>query len=260
MNRYLITGLALFLCGIAASAQSYVEKARFNAPDAKQAVAVDASHFYAITNTRITKYTMQGDSLMTWQEDDKEKVRHLNSGIVLGHRLYCANSNFPLYPMASSVEVFDTRTLRHIESIPFGIDTGSCTWVLPGKRCWYVFFAHYDKTDKATGEVIDNSNLAQLVQYDRKWRRMHAWILPSRLLEEIRPASLSGAVLIGDTFYCTGHDAPKCHLLRIPDTGFTLEWIGDIDVPFYGQGIARGRDGDLWGIIRSESAVIRSTR
>lgn len=260
MNRYLITGLALFLCGIAASAQSYVEKARFNAPDAKQAVAVDASHFYAITNTRITKYTMQGDSLMTWQEDDKEKVRHLNSGIVLGHRLYCANSNFPLYPMASSVEVFDTRTLRHIESIPFGIDTGSCTWVLPGKRCWFVFFAHYDKTDKATGEVIDNSNLAQLVQYDRKWRRMHAWILPSRLLEEIRPASLSGAVLIGDTFYCTGHDAPKCHLLRIPDTGFTLEWIGDIDVPFYGQGIARGRDGDLWGIIRSESAVIRSTR
>ena len=128
---------------------------------------------------------------------------------------------------------------------------------LSDARTWYV---KESKTDKATGEVIDNSNLAQLVQYDRKWRRMHAWILPSRLLEEIRPASLSGAVLIGDTFYCTGHDAPKCHLLRIPDTGFTLEWIGDIDVPFYGQGIARGRDGDLWGIIRSESAVVRSTR
>ena len=237
--------------------QAYKEVKRYKAHHAYQAVAVGKDCFFAISNQHITKFSMDGDSLKTWHEPDKERIRHLNSGIVIGNRLYCAHSNYPLYPMASSIEIFDVKTLEHVGNVSFGIDTGSCTWVLPGKNCWYVFFAHYDMTKK--GNNTDNPNLSQLVKFDRKWRKMQAWTVPASLLEEVNPSSLSGAVLIGDTFYCTGHDAAKCYKLQIPECGMNLIRCGEVDVPFVGQGIALGRDGDLWGIIRKERVVVRSS-
>ena len=240
-----------------ASAQDYKEVARYKALYAKQAVAVGKDCFFAIENSHITKFNMQGDSLMTWHEPDKNRIRHLNSGIVIGNRLYCAHSNYPRYPMASSIEIFDVKTLTHVGSVSFGIDTGSCTWIVPGRNCWYVFFAHYDNTGKKAEK--DNPNLSQLVQFDKKWRKMQAWTVPGDLLQEVSPSSLSGAVKIGDIFYCTGHDASKCYKLRIPSCGMNLEWIGEVNVPFVGQGIALDRNGDLWGIIRKDRVVIRSS-
>ena len=131
--------------------RDFNEVERFDAYYATQGVAVDKHHFYAIENNHITKFTLKGDSITTWHEPDKEKIRHINSGFVLGHKLYCTHSNFPKVPMASSVEIFDTRTLRHIESISLGIDIGSCVWVARGKRCWYAFFAHYASGGKDPG-------------------------------------------------------------------------------------------------------------
>ena len=238
----------------------YKEVQRFKAYHATQGVAVDKDAFYAITNAHITKFNLQGDSLMTWHEPNKDRIRHINAGIVLKNKLYCAHSNYPLYPMASSIEIFDTKDLSHIGTVSFGIDTGSCTWILPGKRCWYVFFAHYDKKMDKEGKQWDNANQAQLVMFDKKWRKMQAWTLPADLLKEIAPSSLSGGVMIDGIFYCTGHDAAKCYKLRIPERGTILEWIGEVDVPFHGQAIALGPDGDLWGISRKERAVIRARR
>ena len=177
-----------------------------------------------------------------------------NSHIVIGHKLYCAHSNFPKVPMASSIEVFDTRTMQPIESISLGSEIGSCTWAVPGKKCWYVFFAHYDK-----GEPGKDASWSQLIQFDRQWRRQRGWILPKELIEDIRPNSLSGGVLVGDTFYCTGHDNGKCYLLKLPSQGMTLEWIGTMEVPFDGQAFSRDKEGNLWGIIRKEQVVMKAT-
>ena len=175
---------------------------RFDAYYAMQGVAVGKKHFYAIENNHITKFTLAGDSLTTWHEPDKEKIRHINSGFVRGHRLYCTHSNYPEVPMASSIEIFDTRTMQPIESISLGIDVGSCVWVTPGKNCWYAFFAHYAGSGKEPGKDVSWS---QLVKFDRKWRRMQAWVLPKDIIKELDPHSLSGGVLVGDTFYCMGH-------------------------------------------------------
>lgn len=251
--------LVFVLAAAKSNAQSYEEVQRFKAYHANQAVAVAKDAFYAITNAHITKFNMQGDSLMTWHEPDKNRIRHINSGIVLKDKLYCAHSNYPLYPMASSIEIFDADDLEHVGTVSFGIDTGSCTWVLPGKRCWYVFFAHYNMSAEKTKGQPDKADMSQLVKFDRNWRKMRAWTLPPALLEEIAPSSLSGAVLIGDTFYCTGHDAAKCYLLKIPERGMHLDWVGEVSVPFHGQGIALAPDGDLWGILRKEKVVIRAS-
>ena len=56
-------------------------------------------------------------------------IIHLDSGVIVDGKLYCAHSNYPGIPMTSSIEVWDPSTLEHIESHSFGIFRGSCTWV-----------------------------------------------------------------------------------------------------------------------------------
>lgn len=247
--------LSAFIC----RGQGYEAVHSFKAPEAKQGVAVDGKYFYAISNQQITKYSRNGDSLATWFEKDRRLIRHFDGGIVIGKRLYCSHSNFSAVPMASSIEVFDTRTLKHLESVSFGIEYGSCTWIVPGKRCWYVCFAHYDKNgESAGGKVIRDASWTQLVQFDRKWRKVRGWILPPELIEEIRPMSLSGGLFVDGKFWCTGHDAQKIYVLEFPPYGTTLRWTGTISIPFHGQGIALDPDGHLWGIDRKQRLVIEA--
>ena len=230
---------------------------RYPAYYATQGVAVDKHHFYAIENNHITKFTLAGDSITTWHEPNKDKIRHINSAFVKGHRLYCTHSNYPLVPMASSVEIFDTRTMQPVESISLGIDIGSCVWFTPGKGCWYAFFAHYSGGGKEPGKDVSWS---QLVKFDKKWRRMEAWILPKELIEELHPNSLSGGVLVDDIFYCMGHDKEKCYLVKLPKYGMQLEWVGTINVPIPGQAIAIDKDGNMWGINRKNRQVVKASQ
>lgn len=235
-------------------AQQYVETASFDAPAARQAVAIDSDFFYAIDNTTIVKYNRQGDSIMSRTyapTTSTPGLKHLNSGIVVDGKLYCAHSNFSELPMVSSIEIFDTETLAHINSVSFGIDIGSCTWVLPCEDGWFVFFAHYEKM-----QPDRDVSWSQLIKYDADWRKTRAWVLPKDLLPKIRPHSLSGAILKEGIFYCTGHDAKECYLLKIPNKGSYLEWIGTVSVPFEGQGIAIDEAGNLWGISRKKKQVI----
>ena len=229
----------------------------FDAYYAMQGVAIGKKHFYAIENNHITKFTIAGDSITTWHEPDKEKIRHINSGFVKGHKLYTTHSNYPEVPMASSIEIFDTRTMQHIQSISLGIDIGSCVWVTPGKNCWYAFFAHYAGSGKEPGKDVTWS---QLVKFDRKWRRMQAWVLPKTIIEELHPHSLSGGVLVGDTFYCMGHDNQKCYLMQLPRYGVHMEWVGTIEVPIPGQAIDIDKKGNIWGISRKHRQVIKASQ
>ena len=240
--------------------EEYVETERFSARYAVQGVAVDAKHVYAIENTHITKFTKQGDSLTTWSAPKGERFRHINYGIVLGSKLYCAASNFPLYPMTSSVEIFDTKTMTHIGTHSFGIDYGSLTWIIPTKGGWYAFFAHYTRPASKTKTTDDFNCLSQLVKFDKKWQKLEAWTIPSEILDELGTTSLSGGILVGDVFYCTGHDSFEMYQLRIPKSGSALELTGRVKVPFFGQAPAIDRDGSLWGIIRKENAVVHGVR
>lgn len=237
--------------------RDFREVARFDAYYAMQGVAVDRQHFYAIENNHITKFSLTGDSITTWHEPDKERIRHINSGFVKGRKLYCTHSNYPEVPMASSIEIFDTRTLQPIQSISLGIDVGSCVWITPGKGCWYAFFAHYAGNGKEPGK---DPSWSQLVKYDKKWRRMQAWILPKEILKELDPHSLSSGVLVGDTFYCMGHDHKKCYLMQLPRYGVHLQWVGTINVPIPGQAIAIDHSGNMWGISRKDRQVIKASQ
>ncbi len=251
------------LCGVLfcslGFAQGYRAVQSFPGVIANQGVAVDDQYFYGISNAQITKYAKNGDSLATWKEKDPQLIRHFDGGIVVDGLLYCSHSNFPEIPMASSIEIFDPEKMEHVGTVSFGIEYGSCTWIVPGEDCWYVCFAHYDTNgEKAAGEVIRDASWTQIIQYDKQWNRLQGWILPKELIEEIRPMSLSGGLFVDGKFYCTGHDAQKLFILEFPPYGMRLRWTGSIDIPFKGQGIALDSDGFLWGIDRKTKQIIKA--
>lgn len=254
--KYILIALSsiLFACIFNAHSQTCIELERYKSIAARQAVAVDKNHFYAINNHHIVKYSLSGDSITEWKDSIPNSLLHLNSGVVIDRKLYCAHSNYPELPMVSSIEVFDNKTMRHIESISFGIEYGSCTWIEKGDGCWYVFFAQYENKSQEKGKTVAWS---QLIRFDKQWRKTQAWVLPKALVEKVRPYSISGGILINHTFYCTGHDAQECYLLTLPQSGSTLKWTNTIAVPFHGQGISQYGN-YLWGIDRKKREVIKT--
>ncbi|TWT89666.1 hypothetical protein Mal64_00450 [Pseudobythopirellula maris] len=239
--------------------QSARELQRFEAPEARQAVAVDAEHFYAIVNSRIGKYDKaSGERVLLWEASEAAPLRHLNSGVVLGDKLYCCNSNFPHYPETSSIEIFDCDTLEHVGTHSFGIYEGSLTWVDRHAGAWWAVFAHYS-------EQVNNDPRAKphtyttLVKFDDQWRRMAGWVFPAAVLERFAPHSCSGGGWGPDgALYVTGHDHGELYRLELPKAGSTLVHTATIQAPITGQGVAwdRSEPGVLYGIDRPRGEVI----
>ncbi len=123
-----VTIITALLILSAASGQKAVITGIFEVPEAKQAVAVDRKYFYVINNSTITKHDKKNGKLLAKWDGTGEGITHLNSGVVIRGRLYCATSNYPGSPMAGSVEIFDASSLKHIGNHSFGIYTGSLTW------------------------------------------------------------------------------------------------------------------------------------
>ena len=226
---------------------------------ASQAVAVDNEHFYVINNSSITQHRKQDGRLIKRWQDQDSLIHHLNSGIVIDGRLYSCNSNYPEYPMASSVEIFDPETLTHVGSHSFGITNGSATWLDRYRGHWYVAFAHY--TGRG-GEPNRDNRWTRLVRYDSAWRQRESWIFPPELIARFGTRSNSGGVITDDgRILITGHDAPEVYQLRFPDRGYQLRWEATYPVGSYGQGIAYEERGDsayIYGIVRKENKVVVS--
>ena len=235
------------------------EVRRYDVPEAGQAVAVDDNHFYAIVNSRIAKYDRtNGKRVAVWKSDAERPLRHLNSGIVRLGKLYCANSNFPEWPETSSIEIWDTATMKHIDSHSLGIcQEGSLTWIEPVEDGWYAVFANYSK--KVNDNPLAKSHRAtQLVHYDEQWRRTAGWVFPKSVLDLFDPHSCSGGGFGPDgKLYCTGHDRAEVYQLGFPKAGSTLLLLDTIAAMIKGQGIALDKN-QLWGIDRSKRQVIVS--
>ena len=253
----LLTALLTTRTGLAQQAK---EIRRFQLKEAKQGVAVDASHFYVINNTSLTKHTKaNGNQVMAWK-DTTGLLKHLNSGVVLDRKLYCVHSNYPDVPMLSSIEIFDTETLRHIGTHSFGMYPGSATWADFYQGFWWVAFANY--SDKASAEGRDN-RWTMLVKFNEKLERLESWSFPANILQAFAPKSTSGGTWGKDgLLYCTGHDKPELYILKLPDRGSTLQYVKTIPTVSEGQAFAIDRSVKnklvLYGITRNDNYVIIS--
>lgn len=250
--------LALLAGPAAAQAATPAAEAlrRLPAEEARQGVAVDARHLYAVTNSKIGRYDKAtGRKVAEWS-GDPARFPHINSCAVIGRELVCAASNFPQTPMSSSVEVFDPERMVHLRTVSLGRRIGSLTWVDRRDGFWWACFANYEGRG---GEPGRGSAYTQLVKFDDQWRRLEAWSFPASVVERFKPMSSSGGAWGPDgRLYVTGHDHPELYVLALPKGGSTLEHVATVTAPIEGQAIAfdRTRPGVVFGIRRQDREIV----
>jgi len=232
----------------------------FQAADADQGVAVDEAFVYVIDNTAVAKHDkFTGEMVKRWEgglRNPRTPVIHMNSGVVVDRKLYCAHSNYPGLPMTSSVEIFDTEKLGHIDAHNFGITDGSLTWMDWYDDFWWACFAHYDGRG---GDPDKDHTWTRLVQYDADMKPLQSWTFPKVVLGRFKPNSCSGGTWGPDgVLYVTGHDRSEIYGLRVPESGSVLEYVGTNSFPIEGQAIAFDRTGAglLYGLVRSTNTVV----
>lgn len=250
--RYFLYLIAFLTLEVVA-AQNVVEIARFAAPNATQAVAVDSLYFYAISNSRIVKHRKTDGGVV---KEYRGPFKHLNSGIIIDGKLYCANTNYPDTPMASSLEIFDPETLEHIGSHSFGIFMGSFTWIDRWQGDWYLMFVHYENYAQERDKGV---NYSALVRMDSEFRQKGGWVLPKEVVQRLKPESISGGSFTSDgKLYLSPHHFEEMYLFELPTYGYELKWAGTFPVPFQGQGFSfdRYQPGVVWGMHREKREVV----
>ncbi|MDX3094999.1 hypothetical protein PV417_10660 [Streptomyces sp. ME19-03-3] len=234
----------------------------FAAFDARQGIAVDKKYFYAVNNQTITKHDKAtGKPLLQFVGDTDGPIIHMDSATVVGDKLYAATSNYNTTPEKSSVEVFDTRTMRHVDTFSFGIDRGSLTWLDRHDGAWWAAFANYDKPAAGSTEPYGGTDNTQIVKLDDRFRVVEAWTLPQALLDKVRPMSNSGGSWGPDgRLWITGHDYDEAYVMDLPSEGSDLRWVATVALPdVEGQAIAWDRSAkkpELWTIKRSTKQVL----
>lgn len=231
---------------------------RLNAAEAHQGAASDGTYLYAIDNDRIGKYRIStGEKVAQWQ-GERRLYPHMNSCTVVGTELVCAASNYPAVPQTSAVEVFDTRTLKHIRSTSLGFGPGSLTVMERHDGKWWAVFANYEGKG---GEPGRDYRHTVLVRMDDQFRAEASWAFPEAVLARMAPKSCSGLSWGDDgLIYATGHDRPEVYALRLPEAGSRLELVDTIGLATPGQAI----DWDpkvkrrLWSIGRGANEVVAS--
>lgn len=228
--------------------EAYVERARLASPYATQAAAADERFVYAVASSTIAKLDRTSGAQLALSTG---KASHLNSGLLLDGKLYCAHSNFPAIPEQGDIRVLDPASMKLETFHVFENPPGSITWVLKREGSWWCHFAHYGVTN---GKSV-------LVRYDVTWKETGRWSYPPELVKDWGAASLSGAVWQGDVLLATGHDKKRVYRLKLPEEGGAiLRWIDTVPCPFPGQGIAADpKTGGLIGIDRAKKEVVFAT-
>lgn len=247
--------LALSVAAPCHAAPALEQIAEFTAGEANQGVGADRQHFYAIDNFAIGKYDKKtGKLVKKWQGDKQGPILHLDSALLMDGKLYAAHSNYPQWPMTSSLEIFDAETLEHIGTHSFGIQWGSLTWADWHDGHWWMTFANYDRLLGPGKTPYGHKANTVMVKFTKDLRPLQSWTLPKVILDKFEDMSNSGGSWGPDGYlYLTGHDPAELYRMRLPKAGSVLELVDVIPMNVRGQGIAwdRSERGVIYGIIRA---------
>ena len=258
----LATALAIFGATGAEAAPALEQTGEFTVKEANQGVGVDAAHFYAVDNYTIGKYDKKtGKLVKKWQGDKKGPVLHLDSAMLMDGKLYAAHSNWPDWPMTSSVEIFDAEKMEHVGTHSFGIRYGSLTWVDWHDGHWWMTFANYDRLIGPGKTPYGHKANTLMVKFTKDFRPVESWTLPKSILDKFEDMSNSGGSWGPDGYlYLSGHDPAEIYRMRLPKAGSILELVDVIPMNIRGQGIAwdRSQPGVIYGIIRATKKEIEA--
>jgi hypothetical protein len=254
--RLLLTAVAALGFAPASEAATVLERlAELPAPEANQGVGVDERHFYAVDNQAIAKYDKTtGKLVKKWQGPRDGSIKHLDGAMLMDGKLYAAHSNYPEWPMTSSVEIFDAETMEHAGSHDFGIRWGSLTWVDWHDGHWWMCFANYDQRIGPGQTPYGHKENTVIVQLTGDFQPVQSWTLPTEVLDRFEDMSNSGGSWGPDGFlYLSGHDPAEVYKMTLPQAGSVLQLAEVVPMNIRGQGIAwdRSQPGVIYGIIRS---------
>ena len=247
--------LALGLAAGAEAATAFERIAEFAVSEANQGVGVDERYFYAVDNRAIAKYDKAtGKLVKKWEAPRDEPIVHLDSAMLMDGKLYAAHSNYPGWPMTSSIEIFDAGSLEHVSSHSFGVRWGSLTWVDWHDGHWWMTFANYDQRIGPGQTAYGGKANTVMIQMTEGFEPVRSWTLPNEVLDRFEDMSNSGGSWGPDGFlYLSGHDPAEAYKMKLPQAGSVLELVEIVPLNIRGQGIAwdRSRPGVLYGIIRA---------
>jgi len=251
-----VSALAAWSIATATLAAPALEQVgEFVVKEANQGVGVDEKYFYAVDNQTIGKYDKKtGKLVKKWQGDAKGPILHLDSAMLMNGKLYAAHSNYPDWPMTSSLEIFDAETMEHVGSHSFGIQWGSLTWVDWHQGHWWMTFANYDRLLGPGKTPYGHKANTVMVKFTPDFVPVASWTLPAALLAKFEDMSNSGGSWGPDGFlYLTGHDPAELYRMRLSTAGSVLEVVDILPMNIRGQGIAwdRSQPGMIYGIIRA---------
>jgi len=267
MNRLWIAAVAALSCavsGFVASTDSVLaastlqQVGEFTVPEANQGVGVDDRFFYAVDNQVIAKYDKKTGRLVAkWQGPKEGPILHLDGAYVRDGKIYCAHSNYPDWPMTSSVEIFDADTLQPVGNHSFGINWGSLTWLDFYDGHWWATFANYDVPYGPNKTPYGHKAATQMIKFTADFKYVASWVLPKVLLDKFEKMSNSGGSWGPDGFlYLSGHDPAELYKVRLPRMGSVVELVETLPMNIRGQGIAwdRSERGVIYGIVRATKA------
>jgi len=247
--------LILTTASTAAVRSTLQQIGEFTVPEANQGVGVDDKYFYAIDNQTIAKYDKKTGTLVKkWQGEKNGPIIHLDSAVLLDGKIYCAHSNYSVWPMTSSVEIWDAGTMEHIGNHSFGINWGSLTWVDFYNGYWWMGFANYDRPYGPGKTPYGHKVATQMIKFSADFKVVESWVLPKAILDRFEDMSNSGGSWGPDGYlYLSGHDPAEIYRMRLPKAGSILELVDIIPMNIRGQGIAWDRTdrGVIYGIIRA---------
>jgi len=224
-------------------------------PEANQGVGVDERHFYAVDNRAIGKYDKTtGKLVQRWEASGDAPIVHLDSAMVMDGKLYAAHSNYPGWPMTSSVEIFDADAMEHVGTHSFGTRWGSLTWVDWHEDRWWMTFANYDQRIGPGQTPYGGKANTVVIEMTQAFEPVRSWSLPKEVLDRFEEMSNSGGSWGPDGFlYLSGHDPAEIYKMRIPKAGSVLELVEIVPISIRGQGIAwdRSQPRVIYGILRA---------
>jgi hypothetical protein len=253
-----MVSIAAAAFGLAAdcdAATSFGQIAELAVPEANQGVGVDERYFYAVDNQAIAKYDKTtGKPVQKWQGQSDGPIVHLDGAMLMDGKLYAAHSNYPGWPMTSSVEIFDAATMEHVGTHSFGVRWGSLTWVDWHDGHWWMTFANYDQRIGPGQTPYGGKANTVVIEMTEAFEPVQSWTLPNEVLERFEDMSNSGGSWGPDGFlYLSGHDPAEVYKMTLPEAGSVLRLVEIIPLNIRGQGIAwdRSQPGVIYGIVRA---------
>ena len=246
---------AVGFAGACHAAAAFEQLAELRAPEANQGVGVDERHFYAVDNRTIAKYDKATGKLVgKWEAPGDAPIVHLDSAMVMDGKLYAAHSNYPGWPMTSSVEIFDASTMQRVGSHSFGTRWGSLTWIDWHDGHWWLTFANYDQAIGPGQTPYGGKANTVVIEMTEAFEPVRSWSLPKEVLDRFGEMSNSGGSWGPDGFlYLSGHDPAEIYKMTLPKTGSVLELFEIVPLNIRGQGIAwdRSQPGVIYGVLRA---------